>query len=198
MNKEMFLQELRRRLSGLPLRELEERIGFYREMIEDSMEDGLIEEEAVQRVGTVDSVVEQIMAEIPLSTLVMEKVKPARALKAWEILLLVLGAPLWIPLLVAAAAIVLSLYVVIWTVVICLFATDLSLASGVVAGLFGVASFLRAWNPGGILLSLGIGLACAGLAILLFFASVRVAKEIVKLTGQAVLAVKTSIVGKEN
>ena len=198
MNKEMFLQELRRRLSGLPQRELEERISFYREMIEDSMEDGLTEEEAVQRVGTVDSVMEQIMAEIPLSTLVMEKVKPARALKAWEILLLVLGAPLWIPLLVAAAAIVLSLYVVIWTVVICLFATDLSLASGVVAGLFGVASFLRAWNPGGILLSLGIGLACAGLAILLFFASVRVAKEIVKLTGQAVLAVKTSIVGKEN
>ena len=39
MNKEAFLAELRDRLSGLPADGLEERISFYREMIDDRMAD---------------------------------------------------------------------------------------------------------------------------------------------------------------
>ena len=113
MDKNAFLDELREKLSGLPEEDIEERVAFYREMIDDRIEDGVPEEEAVEGVGTVDSVVEQIMSEIPLSKLVREKVKPKRSLKAWEIVLLVLGSPVWIPLLVAAAAVVFAVYIVI-------------------------------------------------------------------------------------
>ena len=119
MDKNAFLDELREKLSGLPEEDIEERVAFYREMIDDRIEDGVPEEEAVEGVGTVDSVVEQIMSEIPLSKLVREKVKPKRSLKAWEIVLLVLGSTVWIPLLVAAAAVVFAVYIVIWAVVIC-------------------------------------------------------------------------------
>ena len=48
MNKEEFLSELRTKLSGLPQEDIEERISFYSEMIDDRMEDGISEEEAVE------------------------------------------------------------------------------------------------------------------------------------------------------
>ena len=44
---------LRRRLSALPVAEREERIGFYGEMIDDQIEKGLSEEEAVDGIGKV-------------------------------------------------------------------------------------------------------------------------------------------------
>ena len=48
MTKLKFLFELRDRLEGLPYDEVEERLNFYSEMIEDRMEEGLSEEEAAK------------------------------------------------------------------------------------------------------------------------------------------------------
>ncbi len=197
MNKNAFLEELREKLSGLPEEDIEERVAFYREMIEDRMEDGVPEEEAVEGVGTVDSVVEQIMSEIPLSRLVREKVKPKRSLKVWEIVLLILGSPVWVPLLVAAAAVVFAIFIVIWAVVICVYAVDFSLAAGALAGAAGIFIYLKAGNPAGAVFSSGAGLVCAGLAILLFFACAAITKAVAKLTGRMLTKTKTSFVGKE-
>ena len=86
MGKAEFLEVLRRKLTGLPQAEIEERLAFYNEMIDDRIEDGLTEEEAVAEIGPVEDVVNQIMAEIPLTTLVREKVRPKRTLRAWEII----------------------------------------------------------------------------------------------------------------
>ena len=47
------------------------------------------------------------------------------------------------------------------------------------------------------LFSAGAGLVCAGVAILLFYAGRGIAGGLVKLTGKALLAVKTRLVGKE-
>ena len=46
MLKNEFMEQLRSRLVGLPSQEVEERLGFYSEMIDDRIEDGLTEEEA--------------------------------------------------------------------------------------------------------------------------------------------------------
>ena len=70
------METLRKRLAGLPQAEIEERLAFYNEMIDDRIEDGLTEEEAVAEVGPVEDVVNQIMSEIPLTALVREKVRP--------------------------------------------------------------------------------------------------------------------------
>lgn len=197
MNKERFLEEFRRRLSGLPQEDIEERVAFYSEMIDDRMEDGIPEEEAVAGIGPIDVIVEQIMSEIPLAKLVKEKVRPKRSLKAWELALLVLGSPVWIPIVIAALALLLSAYVVIWSVVVCIYAADLSLAAGAFTGVLGIAAFLREGSPAGAFFSLGTGMACAGLAILLFFVCVWITKEIIKLTGRMLLGLKASFIGKE-
>jgi len=196
MNKEDFLNELRKKLSGLPQDDLEERLSFYSEMIDDRVEDGKSQEEAVADIGTVDSVVEQIMADTPLALLVKERVRPKRDLKAWEVLLLILGSPVWVPLIMALVIIVLSVYVVIWSVVICFYALDLSLLAGFIGCIVGIFMYIGAKNAAGVLFSIGAAFICAGLAILMFFVCVWITKAVVWLTGKMLLGMKTRIVGK--
>ena len=87
MTKLQFLFALRDRLTDLPKSDLEERLHFYSEMIEDRMEEGLSEEEAVTAVGSVDEIAGQIASEIPSP----KKVSAKRHWKTWEIVLLALG-----------------------------------------------------------------------------------------------------------
>ena len=102
MSKQEFLVQLRKGLSGFPQEDIEERLTFYSEMIDDQMEEGIMEEDAVSRIGSVDTIISQIKADIPLAKLVREKITPKKHLKAWEIVLLVLGSPIWLSLLIAA------------------------------------------------------------------------------------------------
>ena len=197
MNKEDFLDELAKRLSGLPQEDIDERIAFYREMIYARMEEGLSEEEAIASIGSVDEVVRKIMAEYPLTTLVKDKVRPKRKLETWEIILLVLGFPLWFPLLIGAFAIVLSIYITIWAVIISLFAADFSCLAGCLGGLVGIFQYLRVGNFAGALFSVGAALVCAGVAILMFIACIYIAKTVIILTHKVVSGIKNSFVGKE-
>ena len=84
MNKQEFLAKLRNLLSGLPQEEIEERLLFYSEMIDDRMEEGYSEEESVEAVGPVDDVVEQIIAETPFTRIAKERIKPKRKLEKWK------------------------------------------------------------------------------------------------------------------
>ncbi len=122
MNKQEFLAHLQEGLKGLPSDDVRERMMFYEEMIDDRMEDGVSEEDAIKSLGSVDDVVSQIISEIPLQKIVKERIRPNRALKAWEVVLLILGFPLWFPLIVTFFVLILTVYVVIWSLVVALWA----------------------------------------------------------------------------
>ena len=64
MTKLSFLQALHNKLTGLPQREIEERLHFYCEAIEDRMEEGLSEEEAVSEMGSIAEIAAQIAQDI--------------------------------------------------------------------------------------------------------------------------------------
>ena len=76
MTKIEFLLSLNNRLSGLPQNDVHERLNFYSEMIEDRIEEGLSEQEAVMAVGSVDKIVAQIVADIPVTRSANEKTNP--------------------------------------------------------------------------------------------------------------------------
>jgi uncharacterized membrane protein len=101
MNRAEFLYALREKLSGLPLDEIEERLSFYEEAIDDRMEDGYSEEDAVAGIGTPEEIAEQVISEIPLSRLVREKVGVKKQRRTWQTVLLAVGAVVWVPLLIA-------------------------------------------------------------------------------------------------
>ena len=188
---------LHSKLMGLPQDEVEERMSFYSEMIEDRMEEGLSEEEAVSAIGTVDKIVEEIIGEIPLSKIAKEKIKPKRRMKAWEVVLLILGSPLWLSLIIAAFAVVLAVYASLWSVIGSLWAVFASIAGcafcGVVTGpVFALAGYL----PAGILM-LCAGMVCAGFSIFLFFGCKAATKRSAWLTKKIAIAIKRCFMGRE-
>lgn len=63
MKKTTFKNELEKRISILTLAERQRILTFYEETIEDSMEDGMSEEEAVANLGDMDSIVKDILLE---------------------------------------------------------------------------------------------------------------------------------------
>ena len=197
MTKQEFLAALGKGLSGLPQDEKEGRLSFYSEMIDDRIEEGLPEEEAVARIGSVDEITSDIIGEIPLSQLVKEKVKPGRKLKAWEIVLIVLGAPLWLPLLIAAAAVVFSLYVTVCALIVSLWAVFIAFAGGGIWSIVCGVAYLAAGNsPMGLAL-ISIGLILAGLSVYLFFACKAATVGTVRLAKRFVLWLKKRFVKKE-
>ena len=197
MLKQEFLNALKEGLKGLPEKDIEERLTFYGEMIDDRIEEGLSEEAAVKEIGTVDEVVQQIVAETPLTKIVKEKIKPKRRMRAWEIILLILGFPLWFPLLAAAGAIILALYVTLWSLVIALWAVEIAFIVAAVALFVGAIVFFISGHGLAGLFVLGAALIFAALAIFLFFACVAASKGTVLLAKKIVIGIKNLFVGKE-
>lgn len=197
MNKYEFLGRLRERLAGLPPKDIEKSLDYYAEMIADRIEDGMSEEEAVAALGTIDEIVAQILEETPLPKLVKEKVRPKRPLRTWEILLIVLGFPLWLPLLIAFASIIFSVLVAIGSVLISVFAV--AVAVGACALAFTVAGFICIATARGALGTILIGatLICSGLCILFFVGATYASKGILWLCKKGIYAIKSCFVGKE-
>lgn len=168
MNKTAFTEELYHLLKPLPKAERQQHIDYYEEMIDDRMEDGLAEEEAVAALGSTADIAAQILGEVPP--------KPPRKLQIWAIVLIVLGSPIWLSLLLTVVLAVISIitvvtaaYITLWAVLAALYATDLGLLLGFLAGIAGGVFYLMQGIPTPAILFLGGGLVCAGCTVLLFF-----------------------------
>ena len=148
-------------------------------------------------MGTVADAAEQCLSAVSLPKLVRENVRPRRKLRAWEIVLLVLGAPAWIPLTASAVVIVLAVYLVMWSVVVTLSALELSFALLPVAGVIGAVYLGVQQFPSQALLSLGAAFIFAGLSVLWFFPCKAAVRGCVFAGKRFALTVKRMFVGKE-
>ncbi len=196
MNKRDFICEMNSRLYGLPEEDVNKSIDYYCELIEDSIEDGKSEEEAVASLGEIDEIVSQIMMDIPLSKIVKAKAKPERKLKAWEIIFLVLGSPIWLSILIALFSVALAVYISIWAVVVSFYAVVLSVAVSTLAVIVGAFVSLLEGLFLNSLIFLSLALICAGLTILLFIGTNYLAKGTFFLGKLCVKGIKRMFVGR--
>lgn len=194
MNKQEFLSELNKRLSGLPAEDIQQSVDYYSEMIDDRIEDGLTEADAVMGIGEPQDIAGQILMDIPFSKLVKQKIKPKRNLKIWEIVLLVLGAPLWASLVIMAVSIILSVYVVFWSVIISLYAINLSIAFCGVAFIIGAIAYMITGKTAQGIFALGAGLLCIGLAILMFVGFNQITKGLLWVSKKVLQGIKACFV----
>ncbi len=197
MSKQDFLVQLREGMSGLPQDDIKERLTFYSEMIDDRMEEGLSEEEAVREIGNVDEIISQIIADTPLPKIAKERIKPKRRLRVWEIVLLVLGSPIWFSLGIAAFAVILSLYISLWAVIISLWAVFGSVAACALGGTVAGGVFALGGNDAPGFAMLGAGIVCAGLSIFVFCGCRAATKGILILTRKMAIWTKNCFVKKE-
>ncbi len=202
MNKQQFLDTLEERLSGLPKQDAEECLGFYSEMIDDRIEEGLSEESAVADMGSIDEIVAQTVSQIPLNKLVKEKikrkkekirsekVKEKRKMPAWEIVLLCVGSPIWLSLIIAAIAVIIALFAVAASVIISLWAVFAALVGCAVGGVISAVLLCTFGNAMTGIALIGAAVFCAGLSIFAFLGFKA-------LTGQLVLGIKKCFVVKK-
>ena len=190
MTKAEYLSALENRLRGLPTDDVREHISFYSEMIEDRIEEGLTEGDAIREIGDVKKVASQIIADIPLMRIAKEKLKPKRRIEAWEAALIVLGSPLWISLAAATFTVIISLYIAVFSVVLSLWAIFASLAVTAIAGILAgpVIIFTDGAFPGLFLIS--AALVAAGLAIFAFFGCIYASRGAWRLVRASVIGIK--------
>lgn len=163
MNKSKFLLRLKRALRGCSPSEIQSRLAFYSEMIDDRVEEGLSEKEAVQAVGNPDDIASEIRMELN-----ERPKKEKRPLGTGAKILIAVGSPIWLSLLIAAAAVGLSVFVCLFAVFVSFCAVWISLGvSGIACVMGAIVCFFTERIPEAFFVS-GGGLIYLALAIWLF------------------------------
>jgi len=200
MTKTEFINELASRISSLPQSEIDKSIAYYKEIIDDRMEDGMPENEAVEALGNIGSIVENVMYGMSLSTLMKAKVVESKSRvsnKGLWITLVVLGFPIWLPLLLSFIVIVLAIYITIWALIISLYAVVISLGLSGIAGLVSgiVLCFAKSFPVG--LCVFGAAICCSALTLFMIKPIFIMTKELVKFTAFIARKIKSIFINKK-
>lgn len=177
MNKSEFLKELNKLLFKLPKNERERSVEFYSEMIDDRIEDGSSEENAISNIGSPKSVAEEILRE-------NSQIKSSKTYKIspWTIVFAVLASPIWLPVLVAILSVILSVYATIWAVVVSIGAAGIGTAASSLGSIVAAILMLFAKPIQNAVFLFGCTLILAGISIFIFFAFIYAVKATVKIT----------------
>jgi uncharacterized membrane protein len=165
MNKQEFLARLRQGLEGFPREEVEERIEFYSEMIDDRIEEGKSEELAVAEMGPVDNVIRQIISEIPIQKIVRERIVPKKKSSLGITLLWIFGFPIWLPILIIGVVLFLVSYILLWSFVLCLGTVTVALFASPFICLAAAIGQLLAGNIFMVCAAISIAMICIGVGI---------------------------------
>ena len=196
MNKVEFFALLRQELAGLPKEEVDERCSFYEEIINDKIDEGKTEEQAISELDSVQTIVESIANETSLVKLVKDRYKPKRRLNGWEVVLLILGFPLWFPLLITGFVLTVVFYTLTWLISIIAVTVEGAL---VVYGFGSIISYIASVIDGNAnLMMLGMGIMGIGGAILFIFVNIAAFKLNILISKGLFLAIKKSFMRRES
>lgn len=199
MNKQEFLKALDKKLKNLPREEREKSLAFYSEIIDDKTEEGASEKEAVESLGSPDKIAREILSDASFGSLVKggaDRMKNKCDGNPLFILLLVLGFPIWFPLLVVAAALLFSGSIVILSLLIALFAVQFAaLVSGAACAIQAIACFLTSAPAFGVF-ALGAGLTLVAAFFLLWKPLGKLEKALLGLSGLWLKGIKRLFVNK--
>ena len=197
MTKNEFLAELRSRLSDIPEKDIDDRLGFYSEMIDDRIEEGISEEEAVNEIGSIDEIAAGITAEIKSLDKAKKEKRTEKKRKTWQTVLLAVGSPIWGALAISAAAVVFSLWVSLWAVIASIWAAFGAFAAGAVGCIvMAVVQFATGNALVGVAM-IGYSLTLTGLSIFSFFGCIAATKGSVILTKKIRALIKKIFTRKE-
>ena len=180
MKKTEFLAQLSSRLGQLPPRDVDATLEYYSEMIDDYIESGYSPDAAVAKMGGVDSVAAQILAgaRTPVYASHVAQ-KPKRSgLVMW---LLILGFPVWLPLLITAFAVLLTLAIVIATLAMVVpWSLVVSFGASALGLLIATPIILMGEGIAAAVLVLGAALVLGALCIFCLWVGLRLTKLGVK------------------
>ena len=164
MNRQEFLNTIRKKLKKLPTEEVDNSLAFYDEAISDRMDKGMTEEQAVAALGSPDEVAAQIMAELPEAGTAGE-MEGARGGISWA--MAILTSPIWFAVLVVIATAIPVAAACIVALAAVLAALAVALPVCAVAMLAACGALLYMHHIAGIP-ALGCAMVLAGISILVW------------------------------
>lgn len=177
MNKEDFLNELSFCLQKMSNTEKEKFLIYYDEMISDYVENGVNEEEAVTKIGTPKKIAEELLDNYDSVKINL----PSTGSKVLNIVLTIIGFPLWGSVLLSVILLVASIYVLIWCVP---FVTGAGCAGFFATSIIGIIGtpfvMVKSFSVG--LLQLGTGIASIGISLLLGIVTIDLSKKFIITT----------------
>lgn len=195
MGKTEYLDALRRALAQMPPEELEKQIAYYDEMFSDMLEDGKSEQEICEHLGPPSAAAEELLRELPLGTLVKSRARELRTWSPLSIVLAILGAPVWLPLLLTALILIFVFVLVVWVLVFTLTIVVAACGISAVGVLIGALGGMVEGSP---LLIVGVVLAAAGLCVLGSLLLPPLYRGTVKLCRAIGRGIKSLFIKKEN
>ncbi len=173
MKKTEFLAQLRSRLNQLPPSDVEKTLEYYSEMIDDYIEGGYSPDAAVAKMGSVDSIAAQILAGAR-NPIYGAPVAQKQKKSGLVILLIILGFPLWLPLLITAFCLLLTAAIVIVTLAMVLpWSLVVSFGASALGLLIATPIIFVGEGIAAATLTLGTALVLAALCIFSLWVSIR-------------------------
>lgn len=180
MTKQEFLERLRTLLACLPADQVDDSVAFYAEAIDDRMEDGMTEAEAVAAMGTPGDAAEAILDELPAVPRAIVKTRRKSNVLLW--VLVIVGSPVWVVLALGFAAMALGVYIAIWAIALSVWIVAAALvAMAPVLGTLAVCGGFVGNIPY-VVCSAGEALALLGAGLLVGFAAWAVSKQLARLS----------------
>ena len=189
MTKKEFCDGLRQALHGLPQREIEQTLHYYTEIIADRMEEGMTEEQAVSKMEPMHVIARRVVADFRGSAAPRTRAK----LSGLMIALLILGFPLWFPLLMTGFGLMVVALTLAWVLVLVFWVVCLGLFSGGMAAILGLLiGNIHTGLPW--LGQIGLGMAAMGLSVFLFYGAKAAIPMAMGATVRLVSSVKKGFV----
>lgn len=160
MTKSEFLNKLDEKLKNIDKSERKRLIAYYSELIDDMCESGSSEEEAVNSLGNINDLVNQINEDTSIAK------RPKKNVNIVLLILAILGFPVWFSIGCAALSIIVSILAAIFSVAVAIVVSEIALfLGGVVLLVSGIVLLFK--NFAAAAFSFGLGLIAIGLAALL-------------------------------
>lgn len=204
MCRQEFLCSLNSILCNYPSNEVEKCLEYYNECISDRMENGMSEEEAVADLGDIYSIADNIKMEMPITTLVRQKVVASRDSEesvpkkrsAPRTVFMIIGIIFALPFIIAFLGIIFAVIVTLLALIPAFFCVTLALGISAVACLVaGIISIVMA-DSLSLFLYLGASLICASLTILFALITAWVTKGVKKATVGIIKGIKKMLIKK--
>ena len=160
MNKNDFIEDLKRRLRKLPYDEIKEAVDYYEEYFDDA---GAENEQAVlAELGNPAAVASQIIANSVIKEADSGKSVNKKWRSAWLVVLALFASPVAVPLAIVVGAVAFALILALSAVIFSFFAAGASMVLGgvacIIAGILVVAQSFST-----MIYTVGLGLFLIGL-----------------------------------
>lgn len=182
MNKKEFLRKMDYYLLAINDEERYRFVGYYEEMIEDYLENGLSEEEAIQKIGDPKQITKKILEENKEMSF---KIIPSNSIL--KIIFLIALFPIW-------GSLLLTFYLILGVVPLVILSSGLATAVVACVSILGCPFVMFHYNiPAGIM-QLGVGIICIGIVLLLYKTFIVIWAKILlllkKINGKTVMILK--------